>query len=451
MKFFRIEIIIILFFAVTVGILSQQPKEDKDLPKALPEIETRVLSGVLKKREIYEFKEEETLHYYENSTGLGTDGKNYAFVVSRENGVFVNTNGKTTGPFPHYSVFKFSADYKNWLCKIIRRKGIYLGTSDKKEFGPYRAIDVIWISPEGDRWAIGNRANDETKVILSDNKVLGIYEGVVNRIYLHPDKDTYIVHATYNKEEFIYFNTEKKFGPYTPSKKNKLYFSPDGKLFALGFTGSSDYVYVDGKKNGPYEKLNFEYSPDGSDWVIEAQTIEDSFILTKTGGKIGPLYGTKGFDFSSDGNWAYVYVENGKAFIQSRFTLKKEFIFCKKYDNFTLFESIDLYSVGCLQQGIPDEKDGYYLFIRGKKFGPYKHSYSFKLLFADQGKQWALVQDTGAGSENRRNGIYNYVLINGVRAGENVFKLEQGDNGYYWFEKRENKIFLVSYTIKNNL
>ncbi|GAI25192.1 unnamed protein product, partial [marine sediment metagenome] len=194
--------------------------------------------------------------------------KHQSAEIIRNNKVYVLIDQNEYGPFDkiRMSIYFDKLD-NNWCFTADRNDGLYF-ILNGREYGPYKETSIPYgweiFSPTGKSWAICVKKNDGMfYVLLSSGSEIGGF----------------------------------KMYPYCFS------FNHDGTKWGfIGTKGNEDYIFFnDNKKLGPFLQLaSFDYKKDDDTWIVNALTKHGWYIIPSDDEKIGPFYRIHSITFSDN-------------------------------------------------------------------------------------------------------------------------------------------------------
>lgn len=203
----------------------------------------------------------------------------------------------------------------------------YYVVTPKKTFGPYGGIVPDGVSPDGKQKALCvsdympqyvENANPNSYVIFNDGTQMGPYKGYTNVTFSADNSEWVIASEEYNNESTTSKTTLQFKGgkPLRSDGSEYVLYAPKGNYSARVKTQSradgtyvSEYYFSDGKKIGPVELIESQFSADGKSYGVLGKKNGKMYFFEN--GKENPVpENANTFVLSPDGSdWAVMEIK----------------------------------------------------------------------------------------------------------------------------------------------
>lgn len=322
----------------------------------------------------------------DNADFLRFMGKNYSMILFKDDGVYVDVNGKLMGPYEYVS----NKEVKNMTPVLMNEKGDYIFIYSK----------------------------DKRRYVNVSGKILGPYPTVVTKsLTLNSKGDYGYTYLVSQKERFAVINGVK-YGPLVNESDVSQGVSEDGiNYYEYSDTSGNFYINIDNKSYLTDSVQIYGYHRLGAFVKMKG----DKYYLFKRDSIIGPFDNLVILRFVQAGI-IYKYLKDKKWYVNY---LNKQ--------TFGPYDEVNIEHFNWVNNDIfvfKYQNGGkYYYNISGKVYGPYE--YVKRLIIKDNGEFAFAFEKNGWSNLN----------INGEVKGENMGIVDDlyFDNNVYAYSYRKDK------------
>lgn len=383
------------------------------------------------KKKIYTLKEGEQIGYLESGFGLSAGGSGYLLMLQRENGIYVQVNGKELGPFDSYMPDSRSADGKmlaviapSYLSPEQRSAEVppaqtyQIIMNDGKVYGPFNDLPFISFSADGTNWAIEVHHSEEEKntdpVLYKETTYIQFKDGKVINL---------------EGNGMVTFN---------PTAANSW-------MINMYSDGKTSLVFSDGKKSGPYDfAINPQFLPENNGYAFVH--IDNGITYLNQNGTDVKIQHEEGMElfspyFSNDGKDWVLHFSKQEETSTSNYLLFKN---GKKTDNMDKIYGPVIYNkknqTWIWAAEVGEKREVYVYASDGKKWGPYPPAseYSSGFMFSNEdGSLWGMSYIQG-------NEVFTYYYHDGKSPSLKSFTPESGETCLNGAFDVQNQIYFVT-------
>lgn len=319
--------------------------------------------------------------------------------------------------------FAFSANGEN-VQLICNDNNKYYLDGEWGQFGTYRNIDDLFVSPDGSKFGFVYSTSDTSYFVNVNDKIAGPYREIS---YIRNSADYSTIGYKYATEKgYVIVLNDKLFGPY------KYAYGP-----IISANGHS-YGYIYEKQDGlRYFKMNdkpeqqlaikhLSFSNDGSKYCYSFFK-DDKFFVQHNDKTFGPFEGLTDLRMSRDGSsWGIRYDINYKVFIQINENIKLGPYYEVKDPVFSLTGSSFAFHF------LKDDK--WYAQINNESFGPFDDVST--VTFSSDGSKYCFSYTNGDNQFLKVNNTVSgpYLIVNRVMTKSNeinVAYIKPGESFIY--------------------